>query len=169
MELEKQVCNFELAKKLKELGVKQDSLFYWWEDKGQFVDTDRFGEDRYCSRQIEFGEDSRNHWHEIKISAFTVAELGNLLPILVKSDNVTYFLNSNKFFAIRDGELWAVTYSRFHCGCNNCWCKKHTPELNNKEEVLISMEYENEADARAGMLIHLIENNLIKIQDINLK
>jgi hypothetical protein len=29
MELEKQVCNLELAQKLKKLGVKQESLFYW--------------------------------------------------------------------------------------------------------------------------------------------
>lgn len=26
--LEQQVCNLELAKRLKELGIKQDSLFY---------------------------------------------------------------------------------------------------------------------------------------------
>ena len=30
MKLEQQVVSLELAKKLKELGVKQDSLFYWW-------------------------------------------------------------------------------------------------------------------------------------------
>ena len=29
MKLEEQVCSLELAKELKELGVKQDSMFYW--------------------------------------------------------------------------------------------------------------------------------------------
>lgn len=29
MKLEQQVVSLELAKQLKELGVKQDSLFYW--------------------------------------------------------------------------------------------------------------------------------------------
>ena len=29
MKLEDQVCSLELSKRLKELGVKQDSLWYW--------------------------------------------------------------------------------------------------------------------------------------------
>jgi len=29
MKLEDQVCSLELAKRLKELGVEQESLFYW--------------------------------------------------------------------------------------------------------------------------------------------
>ena len=38
MKLENQVCSLELAKKLKELGVKQESLFWWCKDfKGRVV------------------------------------------------------------------------------------------------------------------------------------
>ena len=29
MQLEQQVCNLELSKRLKELGAKQDSLWWW--------------------------------------------------------------------------------------------------------------------------------------------
>jgi hypothetical protein len=32
MNLEQQVCSLELAKRLKELGVKQDSFFFWKRD-----------------------------------------------------------------------------------------------------------------------------------------
>ena len=32
MKIESQVCSLELAKKLKELGVKQESLYYWCEN-----------------------------------------------------------------------------------------------------------------------------------------
>jgi hypothetical protein len=34
MELEKQVCSLELAKRLKELGVEQQSYFVWVEANG---------------------------------------------------------------------------------------------------------------------------------------
>jgi len=36
MELEKQVCSLALAKKLKELGVKQESLFVYYSDNEPF-------------------------------------------------------------------------------------------------------------------------------------
>jgi len=70
MELSKQVVSLEIAKKLKELGVKQESLFYWcWNpsqpepillnnDAGHRPETG--GNDCFCS-------------------AFTVAELGELM------------------------------------------------------------------------------------------
>ena len=33
MKIENQVCSLELAKKLKELGVEQDSYFFWYGGK----------------------------------------------------------------------------------------------------------------------------------------
>lgn len=59
MEIEKQVCSLELAKKLKELGVKQESLFFWKPDGGWHL-SQKLGQH--------------------VISAFTVAELGEILP-----------------------------------------------------------------------------------------
>jgi hypothetical protein len=64
MKIEDQVCSLELSKRLKELGVKQDSLFGW-----------------FWSPQID-------KWSVEPIigpftgisSAFTVAELGIFLP-----------------------------------------------------------------------------------------
>ncbi len=70
MKLEQQVCNLELAKKLKELGVKQESYFTWvhWRD-----DSEDDGWDVYHF-------DNPSHTMGVDYSAFTVAELGELLP-----------------------------------------------------------------------------------------
>src|SRR6476661_11156241 len=69
MTIEKQVCGLDLARKLKELGVKQDSAFYWHNYRNPAKD---------------------DHWHLVgerdkglpdfaTYSAFTVAELGEML------------------------------------------------------------------------------------------
>jgi hypothetical protein len=64
MELEKQICSLELAKKLKELGVKQDSLFWWVNGRGRMELHDK-------------------HTDSDSVSAFTVAELGEMLPVKI--------------------------------------------------------------------------------------
>lgn len=70
MKLEQQVVSLELAKKLKELGVKQESLF-WWRNAGQL------------GWQVENDWYIRTRSALIKrqpISAYTVAEIVELLP-----------------------------------------------------------------------------------------
>lgn len=75
MKLEKQVCRLELAKKLKELGVNQESLFRYINiPKGI---TSKSG---YVPgwRLVYLG---KNKSPEMEvIPAFTVAELGEMLP-----------------------------------------------------------------------------------------
>jgi hypothetical protein len=67
MKLEDQVCSLELAKRLKELGVKQESLFYWVSIQGKyFIQYAIFVDSEYQS--------------QLTYSAFTVAELGEGLP-----------------------------------------------------------------------------------------
>lgn len=68
MKLETQVCSLELAKRLKKLGVKQESLFYW--------DNHNYGwrieyVGMACPIHNSFGGGS----------AFTVAELGEMLEL----------------------------------------------------------------------------------------
>lgn len=66
--LEKQCCSLESARRLKELGFSQESLFY------------------HCVRKQPDGRQIRRRTRGIKfysgqyISAYTVAELGELLP-----------------------------------------------------------------------------------------
>jgi len=75
MNLEDQVISLELAKKLKELGVKQESLFYWagsalWFKRGGVV----YSQDN----EVETFEWIKNNYNDF-YSAFSVAELAPLL------------------------------------------------------------------------------------------
>ena len=135
MNLEDQVCALELAKRLKELGVKQDSYFYW-------------------VRKIFSNDPPVDPWiiqdcidtHAFEnISAFTVAELGELLPPGIEShvgfngspNNITWGCNNQNMHGYKTCEEGA----------------KHS-----------HIEYaDTEADARAKMLIYLIENGLVKL------
>jgi len=82
MKLEDQVCSLELAKKLKELGVDQDSYFYWCRIRD--LETDHIS--IKSESQIQTLE---NHYQVDKItSAFTVAELGEMLPSFIDSWHV---------------------------------------------------------------------------------
>ncbi|MEK6880067.1 MAG: hypothetical protein AABY22_10685 [Nanoarchaeota archaeon] len=76
MKIENQVSSLQPSKRLKELGVKQDSLFYWHN-----IDT-------YPS--IMYGDSTEWAGDEL-ISAFTVAELGEMLPLFIIMNNGIYF------------------------------------------------------------------------------
>lgn len=66
MKLEQQVTNLELSKRLKELGVRQESLFWWEHPDMEWGHTDWI---------VKYGDSNPVY----KISAFTVAELLFLL------------------------------------------------------------------------------------------
>ncbi len=132
MKLEEQITNLELSKKLKELGVKQESLFYWVEFSGlqkghQDYKTSLHWELRNCENNLSNFPD--------KISAFTVAELGEMLkPYAYYSNNMasdfpTYQENHKSWGFINDEIKWVYA--------------------------------DTEANARAKMLIYLIENKLL--------
>jgi len=125
MGLEDQVVSLKLAKKLKELGVKQESEFVWIDRMINETETNE-------NRIIVLWKDVLSEWEpscEILCCAFTPAELGDILP-------------ENIFYKKMDGINYAcVSY----------------PE-NYPEQIA-----ETEADARAKMLIYLLEDGLIKI------
>lgn len=135
MKLEKQVCNLELAKKLKELGVKQKSLFWWiWINN----------KPQYKPRIAEKGQFS-GYEEDEKCSAFTVAELGEMLPINITIDEHTCSFN----------------IARAESGIGDKWQVEYTHWDNQRE--LLGKDAFTEADARAKMLIYLIENKLYGI------
>jgi hypothetical protein len=74
MKLEDQCVSLDLAKRLKELGVKQESLFYW---VGDFLLVFKTAVGVYA--QSGAGVNDRYLDKHNNTSAFTVAELGEML------------------------------------------------------------------------------------------
>jgi hypothetical protein len=85
MKLEEQVCSLDLAKRLKELGVKQESHWYWItsevNDRWILVDNSFHGScDGYEYCQCESVEDLANDVEQDEeFHAYSVAELGEIL------------------------------------------------------------------------------------------
>jgi hypothetical protein len=130
MTLEQQVVSLDLSKKLKELDVKQESLFYW----------------NYCG-----GEKERETWRVEKgkapisgISAFTVAELGEMLPDYIQQEDGTMA----QLTSTKHRPFWVTHYQ---------WGESM------QLVALYRQTADSEADARAQMLIYLLENKLIQL------
>jgi hypothetical protein len=123
--LEKQVVSLGLAKQLKELGIKPQRFFrYARPSSGRFTLKD--------SRTIG---NSDVTWG---ISAFTVAEPGEMLPYRVNSKDATYCLQLKNL-----DKQWSAAYFPPH------------PHIG-FEEVAAT-----EADAHAKLLMCLVDNKLL--------
>ncbi len=126
MEIEQQVTSLELSRKLKALGVKQESYFYWF--KGGLTEYHIMNRE-----ELEF-PDRR------LISAFSVAELGEMLP------KETYM------FGWVNGKVRLTAWAGI-------------ADFNDKrfENVTVGQfDSETEAEARARLMIYLLENNLME-------
>ena len=128
MQLEKQVCSLELAKRLKKLRVKQDGLFYWAQVK---IDGEEYND--IFKGAIRAGEPMK-----YIASAFTVAELGEMLPT-----------------CIPNSEPLTMNHGLFGYGktAKHRWqCMYYDVKFFNED---------TEADVRAKLLIYLLEHKLI--------
>ena len=125
----KQVCSPAMAQKLKEVGVPQDSIWYW-------VASSR-GKYPLLFTAEEIAE--MPLFRMVAVSAFTVGELGDLLPSSIEqNDEVLRLLceKSSRGFTV------AYVLAR------------------GEKQNRIERKASSEAEARAQMLLSLIENNL---------
>ena len=125
MELKEQVISVANAKRLKELGVKQDSLFYW------VISLTTNYHISYTEGDKSLLPQDRNDFY----AAFTVAELGELLPLCYMS--------------------WATPQT----GKMKWWCHRMETHAVTHEVTEICTAL-TEADVRAAMLIYLLEQKL---------
>ncbi len=145
MKLEKQVVNRELSEKLKELGVKQESFWYWCEER------ERQGEEITGCKlyRKDIAKARMLNVPDLKtFSAFTVAELGEMLParIIVKNHHVAWL--EMQIQGVQAG--WSCQYRI----------------VSASPRIFKFFEDKTMANAGAKMLIYLIENNLLKKEDV---
>lgn len=130
MKLESQVASLGLSKKLRDLGVVQESAFYW----------DAEGKLRSIDRGLK--------WHSVG-AAFTVAELGKMLPGTIEVGLVSGQARRCLVIGKTLGDQWRIDYR------------------NEKLGPPIVATADTESDARAKMLIYLIENKMVTVDEVN--
>lgn len=138
MQLSDQVCALEYSKKLAELGIKQESLFYWvrpideWQLTCVFSDEDKAYFDHATNDILPMEY----------YSAFTVAELFELLPEwLEHPDEDDQMVN----LCLEKSCLYTVSYGFIG--------------------QYKSFDDKNPANALAKMLIALYEQGLMKVKE----
>ncbi len=157
----KYVCSLELAKRLKELGVKQESDFYWIERHGKRRQHKLTGTFFLIKmRDLDFRKSMRSYY-----SAFHVGELGDMLPPTIEVKDIKKEWGYDEVF-----------YRQIHVGINGQWLIYYSrlDDLGDGQmnEIKIHTRYggkpileKTEADARAKCLIYLIENKLIDLKE----
>ena len=150
MELKEQVCSLELAKQLKEAGVPQESLFYWSNDLQTLLPDRNWKEDwgvsMYPAKSVK-----RSDGLEItieKVSAFTTAELGEMLPVCYQTNRrlSSVWECLQEFTSTTEQVNGQVVTKNFTA---------------NFTANSVSFFEPTEADARAKMLLFLIQQKLI--------
>lgn len=152
MKIENQVCTLEQAKKLKALGIKQvGSLFY-----ASTMDGHRIVFKDEEKNYVLFGRGSCEVTEKsIIATAFTVAELGEILG------NVKY-----KSFGF---PMMFTSHSMNYDGASELMGKWSCSFRNPKNFSNPDIGCESEAQARAAMLIYLLENKIISAEEVNKK
>lgn len=149
IKFEDQLCSLEQAKKLKELGVKQESHFYWAGIKSDYKIF-------WCMDGIfDTGV-------EEKYSAFGSAELLIMLPPSIKiieyesiREYDLVFRKYLKYLSIK--EFYSASYEDTVLDCFD----------NIDRKILIEKENICPAKVLSDLIIEALENKLIIIDEIN--
>lgn len=145
MRIEDQVCTLEQAKRLISLGWHRPSVFVYFNAAN--IHSGIVWSDNYIKQIWRVTGQAYEDQYVNITPAYTVAELGEMLPASFTMDEgVKFDLNSWK-----DGSGWNITY----------WWDEDTRRLTDMR--IKEKTSHNEAEARAALLIHLIETNQITI------
>ena|SRR6185312_1852782 len=144
MKLENQVVSLDLAKRLKELGVDEDSLFYWVLGQNTWQYFISQSNQQNVANVPDFEMEECPVW----FSAYTVAELGEMLSETLGAPHEGIKQYDVEQYKYASGEQYQLQVSDY---------------VNTAPHLLFTAKANSEADARAKMLIYLLENKLITL------
>jgi len=151
MKLEDQVITIEQGMRLNKLGIIQKSLFYHIQDKTPTnPNLHHYGcQQAKMQFRITHGQQSILSGANIhfEFSAFTVSELGEMLP-----------------YRLRDAEKNENPHLRIYRGENEWSVEYH--QTFSRPYVQLG-DHKNLAEAMGYILIHLLENDLTTIEEVN--
>jgi hypothetical protein len=133
MKLHEQLTSPQLSNQLHKLGLIKPSVF-WRDYTGSRPE------------ELEWANGFEPYYCEDNVNAYSAVDLGEMLPSRLYNTNDKEH-GEHQFICEKwPNGLWNAAYVCLKCKGN-----------------LVKFQDENEADARAKMLISLIENNLIKL------
>ena len=125
----KQVCSPAVAQQLKAVAVPQDSVWYWVaSSRGKYPLL--FTAEEVAEMPL---------FHIVAVSAFTVGELGELLPSTIEQNGEVL-----RFLCEKSARGFTVAYVLSR----------------GEKQTRLERKAPSEAEARAQMLLYLVENNL---------
>lgn len=146
MKVENQVCTLEQAKKLRQLGVVQQGIWTWVFPALSKMLSTTYGVYHYSHAKEIIDENEGTEFDHDCASAYTVAELGQMLPDWMLRNDIDADMKAGRAMGVwPTGSNWGARMDRgYQCE----W-------------------FPTEAEARAYLLIKLIESKLVTIEEVN--
>lgn len=151
MKLINQVCTLEQAKRLKELGVRQDAIWFWaYPVKDKMIST-RKGVIHYTTKEDILMDNEGDEFDHDVAAAFTVAELCQMLPDYYPSWRFKVSESSEE-------RKWIATVI----------CGPKPPGIDNIHTAYEFDRYaKTQAEALATLLIALLDIKYITPEEVN--
>lgn len=135
LNLKEQVASLELSKELKAVGVPQESYFWWVKDMfGNGYKLENW-KGQYAEGLVEV---------DTYFAAFSVAELGEMLPMSIIKNEKAYDFETIRLRAGK-GQLWLINY-----------------RVSGQRHPVAIADGNTEANARAKMVLYLVKEGLLK-------
>ena len=159
MRAEEQVCTVNQSKQLYELGLRLPSMCWWRND---YPDNPLSYPDKW---RLIFADDYPLTGEQIAVKyekgfhllpAFTVAELGMMLPKIITLDNEHHCL-----------DLFWVIHSAYTKNREEAFKVGYFHYSDINRQYGASVEHINEANCRAQMVIYLLEHELVSSDKLN--